>query len=251
MVFDEYAKYYDLLYRDKDYLGEANYIDGLLKKYVPSACKVIELGCGTGKHAELLSHKGYSIYGVDSSAEMLLEAKKRGAGNKNLNFELANISDFHIDEKFDAAISFFHVFSYLSKDEDFYNTLTNVRNVLNDDGCLLFDCWYGPAVLYERPEVRVKRLENDNVKVTRIAEPVLCENINTCEVHYDIFVEDKAMKKIKEISEVHYMRYYFLNEISRNAAKCGYRFEEAFEFMTGKELSKSTWGSCFVLRKKA
>ena len=33
MVFNEYAHYYDLLYKDKDYVGEAEYIDSLIKKY--------------------------------------------------------------------------------------------------------------------------------------------------------------------------------------------------------------------------
>ena len=67
MVFDEYAEYYDLLYKDKDYVAEANYIDGILQKYATGCQKILELGCGTGKHAELLSHKGYEITGIDMS----------------------------------------------------------------------------------------------------------------------------------------------------------------------------------------
>ena len=34
MVFDEYAQYYDVLYQDKDYEGEAKYIAGLMACYV-------------------------------------------------------------------------------------------------------------------------------------------------------------------------------------------------------------------------
>lgn len=54
MVFDEYANYYDVLYQDKDYLGEANYIRGLVQKYAPESRFLVDLGCGTGRHAELI-----------------------------------------------------------------------------------------------------------------------------------------------------------------------------------------------------
>lgn len=41
MVFDEYAAYYDLLYKDKDYVGEAEYIDGLISKLCGGGVSVI------------------------------------------------------------------------------------------------------------------------------------------------------------------------------------------------------------------
>ena len=48
---DNYSRYYNLLYSDKDYLGESRYIDGLIQKYSPGAKNVLDLGCGTGRHA--------------------------------------------------------------------------------------------------------------------------------------------------------------------------------------------------------
>ena len=37
MIFEKYAKYYDLLYKDKDYKAESEYISSLIKKYMPKA----------------------------------------------------------------------------------------------------------------------------------------------------------------------------------------------------------------------
>ena len=52
VVFADYARYYDLLYRDKDYAAEAEYIACLVRKFHPSARSIIiELGSGTGIHA--------------------------------------------------------------------------------------------------------------------------------------------------------------------------------------------------------
>lgn len=50
-IFNTYAAYYDLLYRDKDYVGEAAYVHDLIQHHAPGAQEVLELGSGTGGHA--------------------------------------------------------------------------------------------------------------------------------------------------------------------------------------------------------
>ena len=61
-VFADYARYYDLLYRDKDYAAEAEYVAGLIRKFHPSARSILELGSGTGIHASLLTEKGFTVH---------------------------------------------------------------------------------------------------------------------------------------------------------------------------------------------
>ena len=255
MVFNEYASYYDLLYSDKDYESEAAYINSLLKKYRPDAKSILELGCGTGRHASLLAEQGYHVLGLDQSEEMLERATRRSAvgGRKSdgaAHFQKADIRSFELQEKFDVAVALFHVMSYLPTDEDFATVIKNVHRSLNTQGVFIFDTWYGPAVLMQRPEIRVKHMQNEHVSVTRIAEPVLHENRNICEVQYDIFVRDLTRDIIKEIREVHRMRYYFLTEVKTLLKDNGFALEDAFEFFTGAELSGLTWGSCFAARKK-
>jgi ubiquinone/menaquinone biosynthesis C-methylase UbiE len=79
-VFSNYARYYDLLYQDKDYAGEANFIHGLIQKHTPNVRKIQELGCGTGKHAELFFKMGYEVLGIDISYDMLEAANRRLGG---------------------------------------------------------------------------------------------------------------------------------------------------------------------------
>lgn len=250
MVFDEYAHYYDLLYKDKDYDAEANYIDCLIKKYNVNAKTILDLGCGTGKHAELLTKKGYRVHGIDLSEEMLQEAYVRAEKNEKLSFGQSNIQEFVLEEKFDVITALFHVMSYQTTDGALGNVFAKAYEHLNDKGIFIFDCWYGPAVLTEKPELRIKRLENDNVKITRIAEPVLRENGNIVEVHYDIFVKNQNTQEIREINETHIMRYLFKQEILQLLQNAGFQYEDSFEFMTDNELSMNTWGGCFVGRAR-
>jgi len=66
-----YSQYYDLLYQDKDYIAEVDYIENLIKSHSREVKTILDLGCGTGKHDELLCDKGYTVHGVDISKEML------------------------------------------------------------------------------------------------------------------------------------------------------------------------------------
>jgi SAM-dependent methyltransferase len=249
VVFDEYAHYYDLLYRDKDYIGEANYIDSLIKKYNSKAEKILDLGCGTGKHAELLAQKGYKVHGVDMSEGMLKEAYARTEHNPQLSFTLSNIQEFDLKEKFDVVTALFHVMSYQTTNEALKKVFNNTYDHLKKDGLFIFDCWYGPAVLTEKPEIRVKRLESEKIKVTRIAEPMLRENDNIVEVYYDVFIKDIKSNIIKEIKEIHIMRYFFMQEIEKFITNNGFVIVDKFEFLSNKPLDKSTWGSCYVAKK--
>ena len=67
--FKLYSQYYDLLYQDKDYEKEALYVHDLIQTYVPQAKNILELGSGTGKHAQRFSNLGYAILGIERSAK--------------------------------------------------------------------------------------------------------------------------------------------------------------------------------------
>ena len=66
-VFEKYAEYYDLLYEDKDYPAESNFIHTLIQEHFSTAESILDLGCGTGNHALALLNFGYRITGIDKS----------------------------------------------------------------------------------------------------------------------------------------------------------------------------------------
>ena len=78
-VFNAYARYYDLLYKDKDYRSEVNFVEARIREYAPSAKSLLDMGCGTGRHDIPLWEKGYAICGVDQSEQMLAMARAGAA----------------------------------------------------------------------------------------------------------------------------------------------------------------------------
>ena len=64
-IFADAARYYDILYRDKDYAAEAEFIHALIGKYAPNSQQILELGAGTGGHAQCLAELGLEVHGVE------------------------------------------------------------------------------------------------------------------------------------------------------------------------------------------
>lgn len=243
-----YVRYYDLLYKDKGYAEEASYIDRTIQDRYPGAKSMLELGSGTGRHAELLSQKGYQIVGIERSVDMLSVARQAEDGER-LRFIQGDIRSFKLDQTFESAIALFHVMSYLTDNEDLMSTFNHVSKHLRKDGVFLFDCWYGPAVLTDLPAVRIKRLEDESLEVIRLAEPNLCAEESIVDVHYQIFVRDKEKGDLTDFKESHRMRYLFTNEITMMLNRVGMTLEASFEFMTGKPPGYDTWNVLYVGRK--
>jgi len=243
--FDLYSQYYNLLYQDKDYKGEAEYVYGKLKSYSPNLNQILELGSGTGIHANLLQKKGLYVIGIELSEEMAQQAREKG-----IECHVNDCSEFSLDKKFDAVISLFHVISYVTENNNLVKTFQKVYEHLNPGGFFLFDLWYSPAIYNLKPETRIKRIENDELKVIRLAEPVMHYNSNLVDVNYDVIIEEKQSGKITRINETHPMRHFSLPEIQLLASFTGFKVIETEEWMTGKQPSENTWGVCFILKKE-
>lgn len=252
-VFDTYARYYDLLYRDKDYAAEAEYVASHIRGNVPQAKSILELGCGTGAHAEHLARLGYTVHGVDMSEEMLARAEERKAAlpaevAARLTFVLGDARSVRTLQTYDVVISLFHVMSYQTTNVDLVAAFETAAAHLSPGGIFLFDFWYGPAVLTQKPEVRVKRLEDEEIKVTRIAEPVMQVNENLVEVNYTVFIEVMATGKIEEVREKHRMRYLFLPEL-QYCHGAEFRTAECLGWMSENVPDAQTWACMKVLRR--
>lgn len=253
MIFDRYSRYYDLLYRDKDYPAEAAFVDRLIQGQAKGARAILELGCGTGLHAAMLAEIGYRVTGVDQSEEMLKRAEERKssmpqAQSERLSFRRGDARTVRTGSRFDCVASLFHVVSYQSTNADLHALFATARAHLDPGGVFVFDCWYGPAVLEQRPAVRVKRLEGEGLRVTRIAEPTLHPNECLVDVDYLVFVEDPAAGTVERLTESHRMRYLFRPEIEALLAENGMRLAHGCEWLTGGPLGEDTWGACFVAR---
>lgn len=246
--FFDYSKYYNLLYQDKDYSNEVDYIDSLITKFNPQTKQVLDVGCGTGKHAKLLAKKNYAVHGIDLSEQMLEIANSSKI--PNVSFSQGDIRTFDLGRKFDTITTLFHVMSYQTSNDSVVSSFKTINKHLKDDGIFIFDCWYGPAVMLDLPGLRVKEMEDDNLKVIRISKPIVDFNKCIVEVNFEVNVFDKINRNFQTISEKHPMRYFFQNELIFFATYCGFDIVDSYAWLTMDSPNKNAWYITVICKKR-
>ena len=242
-VFDAYGQYYNLFYADKQYALETAYIDDTIREYAPEAKTVLEYGSGTGGHGLLLMNRGYSIMGIERSEEMAKIARSKG-----YNCHVGDILNHKISQTFDACIALFHVVSYVNRNSDLIKLFLKTKSRLNPGGIFIFDVWFSPAVMFQLPEVRIKKAEDNRVEVTRLAQPSIDHLKNIVTVNYHVFIKDKQNEHYTELSESHPMRHFSIPEIDLLAERTGFSILKTEEFLTKNQPSNNSWGVTFVLK---
>jgi len=239
-----YSDAYDSLYSDKDYKAECDLIETLFHRYsrIPVST-VLDLGCGTGSHAFALSSRGYEVLGIDRSEGMLAVAQQRlvNDGMGKVRFQRGDIRTVDPAQKFDAALIMFAVLGYQAENNDVLSTLQAAHRNLKRGGLLIFDVWYGPAVLHERPSDRVKVIPTKSGKILRVASGELDVAHHTCDVRFRLWrlVEGQAAT---ELEETHRMRYFFPLELSLFLSCSGFHLIRLGAFSDfDKDPDESTW----------
>lgn len=248
-VFQDYAYYYNSFYKDKDYVEEAKQVNEILKKYGRNIKSIINFGCGTGRHDIELIKLGYEMEGIDLSAGMIDVAKKNVLSlGMCEELSVSDVRSFVPKKKYDAVISLFHVMSYQNRNEDILNAFKTARKCLDKEGIFLFDVWYGPGVLTDLPVVRVKEVEDERYKLTRIARPVLHDKTNVVDVCYEVLITSKIDNVTKTINEVHNMRYFFRPELELLLNMTGFELIDNIDCNSLSDTDYNSWTSYFIVK---
>lgn len=236
-VFEAYAQFYDDFYRDKEYSKEVDYVLGLVKKAKRQApATVLDIGCGTARHLIPFVKRGIGATGFDLSPRMV-ESAKKNFEKENLNAVVAvgDARTYRDGKVYGLVVSMFAVLGYLNTNDDFLKGLETARAHMGPHSTFVFDLWFGPAVLQQRPETRVQEFMSGGHKTIRIVRPHLNVEEQTVSIDYDILKLD-GKNIVEEAHERHTMRYFFLQELKLFLKNAGLELVEAHPFM---ELEKS------------
>jgi SAM-dependent methyltransferase len=243
-----YSKYYDIIYADKDYEKECNFIENVFKQYSPfKPRKILDVGCGTGGHLIRLAKRGYEVVGIDKSKYMVAVAQEKiRKYNLNAKVIVADILDLNINEKFDACISMFAVMDYIIQTDYLIKAFKNIRKHLKPGSLFIFDFWYGPAVLTIRPSNRIKIMEKNGVKVIRVVIPELDTFNNVQKSHYYL-ISIKDNRIINETKETHILRYLFPQELIHYLSEASFKVIKFCEFpYLDRQPNENTWNAAAI-----
>ena len=251
-VFRGYARFYDLLYADKDYEAECRFLERVFAaNRVRAGGSVLDLGCGTGGHVIPLAQAGYRLTGVDRSTEMIATAvQKVAAAGVDPTMVVGDVRDLDLERTFDAVISMFAVVGYQLSNDDLAAMFAVVRRHLEAGGMFVFDAWFGPAVLTARPEEKRKTvLLEDGSTLVRVAKPTLDVVAQTVRVDYELQREDGLQDPTNEVSESHTMRFLFAQEVAYFLEVAGFEVVALTPFMReGVAPTEEDWNVTWVAR---
>ena len=101
--------------------------------------RVLDIPCGTGRHAVRLARRGASVLGVDITAAYLSEAKRAAGKLPNVRFVRGDMRRLPYRGEFDAAINLWTSLGYFEKPSDDVKTLRAIAGALKPGGLFLID----------------------------------------------------------------------------------------------------------------
>lgn len=247
-----HAELYDLFYADKPYAQEASFVHELLRKHAARVPRrVLDVACGTGRHAFELEKLGYEVWGVDQSPDMLDHAKRRAEESESsVHFELGDMRNLDpIHTRFDAAVCLFDSLGYVVSNAGVHDTLSAIRRRLEPDGLLVLEVWHAPAILRGFERVRVRRLEVPGGQVLRIAETELDVGRQCASVRYSLVdLRDDGTWRRTEETQVN--RYFLVPDLEAHLETAGF---EAIAWFGGlhadAELSEHAFHAVGIARR--
>jgi SAM-dependent methyltransferase len=233
----KHAEYYDLFYKEKPYREEAEYVLGLIRARRPEPATILDLGCGTGLRSLEFARRGYKVCGLDQSVSMLAIAGQHLAAADdispaNVDFQVGDITKYRAKSLYDAVISLFHVFSYLTTAEALKMAFECSFANLNPGGVLLFDYWHGPGVIKDPPVVRTKFAENADLKVERTATPEHLPELHLVKLILSLQVTEKNQGVTHNREESYTLRYWFPSELEEALKIIGFRGVQHYAWMS-------------------
>jgi len=250
ILYHKFAKYYDIIYADKDYKKECDFIEAIIQAYHASSnpSKILDIGCGSGEHVLILAQRGYQVTGIDSSETMISMAKKKSS-RLNINFQLMDMTELSLTEKFDVCTCLFCGISYLSENDDLKNALRCIKESLRPDGLFIFDFWNGIAVTSQKPSIKIKDVKYGKYsRIIRIAEPELDLTNQICDVKYHCLVIEKE-KLVDEFEEIHPIRFFFPREIEWYLKDSGFKIIKVCSFFNYDfEQEPNSWCLTIIAR---
>jgi len=226
-LFENYAQVYDNESFTKGTIGECDFIEKELN--FDKSLKIVDVGCGTGRHAIELSKRGYSVIGIDLSEAQLRRAKeKTKAENLSIDFLCQDARNLSFNSEFDAAIMLCEGgFPLMETDEMNFEILKNVTKSLKPQAKFIFTTLNGLFPLNNNvDEFYASTVEEGNS---------VCKNstfdLMTFRDHNIVeFEDDDGNKKTLECNE----RYYVPCEITWLLKSLGYKTIDIFGARLGE-----------------
>ncbi len=169
-IYKNFAKYYDSIYKWKDYKSESEKIRAFIKEYKTSRGKeMLDAACGTGNHIQYLK-KYFNITGLDIDRDMLGIARKKYPGIKLLRGDMRT---FKLNRQFDVIVCLFSAIGHLKTYSNLEKAIRNFSFHLKPGGVMIVEPFVDPkkyinnildAYVVDEPDLKLTRMNRSKRK---------------------------------------------------------------------------------------
>ena len=217
--FQDYADKYDRESFTAGTIGEVDFIEKEIS--LNKSAKILDIGCGTGRHSLELARRGYIVTGIDLSEAMITKARNTARlENLKIDFRIKDARNFNFNQSFDLVIMLCEgAFPLMETDEMNYLIIKNAYSSLKPGGKYIFSTLSGLYPLFHS----VKDFVNSGTDQGKAGE----DNFDLMSFRQFSSYEtedDKGNKMILKCNE----RYYVPSEISWLLKSAGFRESEIF-----------------------
>jgi 2-polyprenyl-3-methyl-5-hydroxy-6-metoxy-1,4-benzoquinol methylase len=226
-LFENYGQKYDNEVFTQGTLGECDFIEIELNH--DKSLKILDVGCGTGRHTIELSKRGYTVTGIDLSETQLQRAKEKAVRNDlTINFVKQDARNLSFNNEFDIAIMLCEGgFPLMETDEMNYEILKSVAKALKENGKFIFTTLNGLFPLFHSVEEFCASTSEEGNATYRsnTFDLMTFRDHNITE-----FEDDLGNKKTLDCNE----RYYVPSEITWLLKSLGYKKIDIFGAKLGE-----------------
>lgn len=241
-IFDSgYADLYDLTTRHREDEVEVEALAGFAWQFcTPSLGRILDIGCGTGRHAGKLAGRGFDVFGLDPSDAMIRLALLAAKGPK---FSCGTIEKYP-EKDFRFAYSMGHVVNYLGTTEELFSFFRAVHGALRNGAGYYFECWGSDATRSCPPQRVVREFEGEGLRVRREVIPISGVEADSFELLYrmEVFRRDGKCPHILE--RIHRLKLFSRDMLEKTIRQCGFvgvEWRPALTQPPGKE--PKFWGA--------
>lgn len=151
---------------------------------------VLDLACGAGRHARVMSRLGYSVTGVDLSVESISKARSLSGDEK---YEVGDMRTFELGARFDCIVNLFTSFGYFENAEDNARVLERVFEHLEDNGTFVLDYFNAKRVLSKMIGQENKKMGNVHFSISKeVRNGHICKGIKITEGTEEFQFEERV-----------------------------------------------------------
>ena len=194
--YSQAAEFYDLLYSEiKNYRTETARLLEILGSAQFPVSRVLDVGCGTGKHAQLLCESGLEVDGLDLEPEFVRIAQRR---NPTGSFSVGDMTAFEVSQPYDAVVCLFGSIGYVLEEAKLRKAIACLVSAVHPGGLVILEPWFEPGTM-EDGYVTMLSARGERIVVSRVSRTSIVDTVSRLEFKYLI----GRPSGIEQLSEVH------------------------------------------------